>query len=392
MGRTMTRLALAAALAASVAAQGPRAELIGFAALSPDTFAPGPPSGQLRSPDTTRTAFPGQPVQGFSSVRPDRRRPGWWLVLCDNGYGTKANSGDFLLRIYTVRPDWRGAEAGGAGGVEVGPAIQLSDPDHLVPFPIVREHAPRRWLTGADFDPESFVELPDGTFWIGDEFGPYLLHADASGRLLGPPVDAPGLTSPDHPSVPVREKSTARVRRSRGFEGLALDAEGRRLIAALESGPADDTPDTTRLLEFDLPAQRFTGRTWTYRVSAPGASLTELVAYAPGRYLAIERDDAAGERARLKRVVAVHLREPGTTADAVPVADLLDIIDPRNLSGIGPAFTFPFITPEAVWPEDLQTLVLVNDNNFPGGGGRPPAGSKDASEFIRLRLPQPLPR
>jgi len=36
--------------------------------------------------------------------------------------------------------------------------------------------------------------------------------------------------------------------------------------------------------------------------------------------------------------------------------------------------------------------VLVNDNNFPGGGGRGPAGSKDASEFIRLTLPRPLPR
>ena len=89
---------------------------------------------------------------------------------------------------------------------------------------------------------------------------------------------------------------------------------------------------------------------------------------------------------------ALRLREPGTTAEAVLVADLLDIADPRNLSGIGPDFRFPFITPEAVWAEDARTLVLVNDNNYPGSGGREPAGSKDASEFIRLRLSQPLPR
>jgi hypothetical protein len=74
------------------------------------------------------------------------------------------------------------------------------------------------------------------------------------------------------------------------------------------------------------------------------------------------------------------------------VADLLNIADPGNVSGMGPVFTFPFITPEAVWPEDMRTLVLVNDNNYPGGGGRGPAGSKDPSEFIRLRLPKPLPR
>jgi hypothetical protein len=127
-------------------------------------------------------------------------------------------------------------------------------------------------------------------------------------------------------------------------------------------------------------------------VGAPGANVTELVAYAPGRYLVVERDNGAGNDARVKRVRAIRLAEPGPVAETVLVADLLDIADPGNLSGHGPRFTFPFITPEAVWPEDPHTLVLVNDNNYPGGGGRGPAGSKDASEFIRLRLPGPLPR
>jgi len=394
MARTMAQLALAAALAVPVAAQAPRVELTGFAVLPPDSIAAGPSSGRYLSPVAGGAGFEGQPVQGFSSIRPDRGRPGWWLVLCDNGYGTKANSADFLLRIYSVKPDWR-SMAGGSGTVEVGRVIQLSDPDRRVPFRLVREDTAERWLTGGDFDPESFVEAPDGTFWIGDEFGPFLLHADASGRLLAPPFDVEGLRSPDHPAVPVPDAgapSTATVKRSRGFEGLAIDADGSRLVALLESGPAGDAPDTTRLLEFDLAGRRFTGRAWACRVSSPGANVTELVAYAPGRYLAIERDNAAGRDARVKRVFALRLGEPGTAAEAVLVADLLDIADPRNLSGIGTVFTFPFITPEAVWPEDAWTLVLVNDNNYPGGGGREPAGSKDASEFIRLRLPQPLPR
>jgi hypothetical protein len=73
------------------------------------------------------------------------------------------------------------------------------------------------------------------------------------------------------------------------------------------------------------------------------------------------------------------------------IADLLALADPRSLAGGGAAFRFPFVTPEAIWPESADTIVLVNDNNYPGGGGRPPAGSKDASEFIRLRLIQPLP-
>ena len=394
MGRTMSRLSLAAALGVTVLAQGPRVELIGFAVLPPDTFAEGPPSGRFLSPSARGAGFASQPVQGFSSIRPDRRRPGWWLVLCDNGYGTKANSADFLLRIYAVHPAWRD-EGGEPAPVEVGRMIQLADPDRRVPFRLVREDTAERWLTGGDFDPESFVQATDGTFWIGDEFGPYLLHADASGRLLAPPFDVEGLRSPDHHAVPVPDAgavSAATVKRSRGFEGLAIDADGSRLVALLESGPFGDAPDTTRLLEFDLAAERFTGRTWTYRAGAPGANVTELVAYAPGRYLVVERDNGAGSDARVKRVRAIRLAEPGPVAETVLVADLLDIADPGNLSGHGARFTFPFITPEAVWPEDLQTLVLVNDNNYPGGGGRAPAGSKDASEFIRLRLPARLPR
>jgi glycerophosphoryl diester phosphodiesterase len=381
-------------LSATLAAQAPRAELAGFASLPADTFAAGPPSGRLLSPGAPSAGFPSQPVQGFSSIRPDLQRPGWWLVLCDNGFGTKANSSDFLLRIYSIRPDWR-TPRGGAGTVDVGRMIQLSDPDRRVPFRLVREDTAERWLTGGDFDPESFVEAPDGTFWIGDEFGPFLLHADAEGRLLAPPFEFEGLRSPDHPAVAgpgAGAASPATVRRSRGFEGLALDVHGGRLIALLESGPVGDAAGATRLLEFNLAAQRFTGRSWTYRPTATGANATELVAYAPGRYLAIERDNASGPEARVKRVVALRLGAPGTAVEAVKVADLLNIVDPGNVSGMWPAFTFPFITPEAVWPEDMRTLVLVNDNNYPGGGGRGPAGSKDPSEFMRLRLPKPLPR
>ena len=381
--------------AAALAVQPPRSELVGFAALAPDTFAEGPASGRFRQPDAAAPPFPGQPVQGFSAIMPDRARPGWWLVLCDNGYGTKANSADFLLRIYSVRPDWRTAEGARPGGVEVGRVIQLSDPDRRVPFQIVNEGTTDRLLTGADFDPESFVAAADGTFWIGEEFGPYLLHVDASGRMLAPPVEAAGLQSPDNPAVAAAQASGtggATVGRSRGFEGLALDAGARRLLALLEAGPAGDPPQTTRLLEFSLASGRFTGRAWTYRATAPGAKVTELVCYAPDRYLALERDDAAGPEARVKRVVAFQLRDPRDPVEGDVIADLLDIADPRNLAGPGPAFTFPFITPEAVWPEDGRTLVLVNDNNYPGGGGRGPAGTKDASEFIRLRLARALAR
>lgn len=155
--------------------------LKGFASLPADTFAEGPSSGNFITGNTNgRTVpFQGQPVQGFSSVQFADQNNYWFLP--DNGFGAKNNSADFLLRIYRLNPSFRGTQ-GGDGHVEVLNFIQLSDPNNQVPFKIVNEGTTDRLLTGADFDVESFVLSSDGSIWIGDEFGPYLLHVDQTGK------------------------------------------------------------------------------------------------------------------------------------------------------------------------------------------------------------------
>ena len=54
-------------------------------------------------------------------------------MLADNGYGTKDNSADFLLRIYHLDVDFRSKEGGG-GEVKVLDFIQLRDPNKLIPL------------------------------------------------------------------------------------------------------------------------------------------------------------------------------------------------------------------------------------------------------------------
>ena len=169
------------------------AKLIGYAELPADTFATGPDSGAaLVNPTNGRpTPFKGQPVQGFSGVQFSRSGDGKnLLLLSDNGYGALGNSADYLLRIHEADPGFRGLESGDST-VTLNGFIQLSDPNKKVPFKIVRENTPERWLTGADFDVESIVVAPNGDFWIGDEFGPYLLHFDSQGRLLDAPIATP---------------------------------------------------------------------------------------------------------------------------------------------------------------------------------------------------------
>lgn len=175
-------------------------ELAGFSSLPADTFAEGPPAGgddgegnPIDANDRTGP-FDGQPVQGFSGVQfaPDNSGAFWFLS--DNGFGTQENSTDYLMRIYQADPNFAGAE-NGDGSLEIQGFVQLADPDNLIPFSIVNEDTEERLLTGGDFDIESFVIDDNGDIWVGEEFGPYLLHFDSEGKLLEAPVPTPNITN-----------------------------------------------------------------------------------------------------------------------------------------------------------------------------------------------------
>ena len=175
-------------------------QLAGFASLPADTFAEGTPAGGNDGEGNPIDAngrtgpFDGQPVQGFSGVQfaPDNSGAFWFLS--DNGFGTQENSTDYLLRIYQVDPNFTGIESGD-GSVEIETFIQLSDPDNLIPFDIVNQDSEERLLTGGDFDIESFVIDENGDIWVGEEFGPYLLHFNSDGELIEAPIPTPNVTN-----------------------------------------------------------------------------------------------------------------------------------------------------------------------------------------------------
>jgi glycerophosphoryl diester phosphodiesterase len=103
--------------------------------------------------------------------------------MSDNGFGNIENSPDYRLRVHRIRPNFETA-TGGPGTIDLLGLIQLRDPDRKIPFPIVNHSSSERFLTGADFDIESLQRTTDGTLWFGDEFGPFLLHTDAAGKVL----------------------------------------------------------------------------------------------------------------------------------------------------------------------------------------------------------------
>jgi glycerophosphoryl diester phosphodiesterase len=213
----------------------PNVTLEGFAQLPADTFAAGPPSGQAIAANGRTGPFPGQPVQGFSAVQSAGQNAFWFLA--DNGYGAKDNSADFLLRLYRLEPNFQGKPSGD-GSVKVSDFIQFSDPDRKVPFKITNEGTNDRLLTGADFDVESFVLAADKTIWVGDEFGPYLLHFDAAGKLLEAPIATPNV-----PKLNTLDGKSPIVIGHRGASGLRPEHTLASYALAIELGADFIEPD-----------------------------------------------------------------------------------------------------------------------------------------------------
>jgi hypothetical protein len=389
---TSVGLLVAAAIQPSaVALAQPEATLEGRAVLPADTFAEGPSSGADLEDETKggrEPPFEGQPVGGISAVLDAGE--GKYKAMPDNGFGKKGNSSDFLLRVYSIRPDFETAD-GGSGEISYGEFVQLRDPDRWIPFEITNENSEDRLLTGADFDIESVRQDPQGDLWLGDEFGPFLLHTDATGRVLEAPIPLPDVKSPENPTLEEGEEPTLAT--SKGFEGMALSTDGGTLYPMLEGALEEDEDQRQRFIyEFDLGSRSYTGERWRYHTEEPEYSIGDLTALDDGRFLVIERDNEQGEEAHFKKVYLVDLARTASEGFLVKreVLDLLSIRDPGQISsperegdiGLGDPFSFPFQTIESILSLRDGRLLLLNDNNYPLSAGRNPDQPDDTETII----------
>ncbi len=254
----------------------PAVELIGLIVMPPDAIRAGPPSGQFDGEGRRAAAprFDAQPVQGVSSIKPGTTAGAWW-ALSDNGFGGKWNSSDYRLCIYLfdVRPR---TEAGGDSRNALQAVIELSDPAKFFPWRLADENSPERLLTGIDADPESLVTMPDDSFWIGDEFGPWLLHFSVDGELLAPPVELPdNVRSADHPLV-ITHTDIPRLAHSRGLEAMDLAGDSKTLVSILEGTVGGDAADTLRVQRYDTAAGKWLGGTLIYELDPDTTSVTDM--------------------------------------------------------------------------------------------------------------------
>ena len=359
--------------------------------------------------------FIGQPVQGMSGLAMNRDQDGSWFALTDNGFGSKANSPDAMLFFHRMQPDFA------TGRVARLETVFLRDPDRKVPFRIANEATDSRYLTGADFDPES-IQAHGDEIWIGDEFGPFVLRVARDGRVLSvhqTMLDGTPLAGPDTPGtvVPAQAGVDFQAQRSGGYEGMALQP-GTGLLWAMLEKPllgADGQPEGRflRVMTFDTAAGDWTGDSFRFRLSDGATAIGDFNFIDETRALVIERDNGEGnaalacaegatdqgacypQPARVKNVVLVDTanRDDEGFIRRIGHVDLLDIADPNGKAPEGMAtdgrFTFPFFTIENVARVDDTHILVANDNNLPFSGGREIGKAAD-SEFILLSVPELL--
>lgn len=152
-------------------------------------------------------------------------------------------------------------------------------------------------------DPEGVRVGPHGTFYVSDEYGPFVLEFDGQGQLLHR-IRVPSsffISNPSsNPNVELLDNTSGR-QGNRGMEGLAISPDGMFLFGMMQNALLQDhglTPGTTdrlglnnRILQINL----FTGETheYVYVLDAinRGQGVSEILAINDHEFLVVERDN-----------------------------------------------------------------------------------------------------
>jgi hypothetical protein len=266
-------------------------------------------------------------------------------------------------------------------------------------------------------DPEGVRVSPNRTFYISDEYGPYVFEFDRDGylirRLPVPPrflistpsgdVDDAGNSLelyPDH--------NTSGRQANRGMEGLAITPDGRFLVGIMQNALIQDNglnnsvpPGRVGLNNRILRINVETGHTeeFVYVMDAinQGRGVNEMLAINDHEFLVLERDNrtfvptppAEAAEPALKRIYKIDLSKPGLT-DVSGVASLpaagtalagqgivpvdktlfLDLLDPAYK--IDATHTIKDVIAEKIeglaWGPDLpdgrHVIYVISDNDL----------------------------
>ncbi len=357
------------------------------------TYAQGPTAGQFNyGGDVSKNK---QVVQGFSAVLQSDAENHFYF-LTDNGFGKRNNSADALLRLYEVHLDFR-TNRQNSDAVTPRRFINIKDPDRKLTFRVQADYShyyndlrnpavdknisKNKWLTGADIDPESVRLDKNGSFWLGDEFGPFLIKLDVSGKVLRSEIALPDVISVDYPNASTATK--ANLDSTAGFEGMAINPSGDMLYPMLEGTVFGDPEKTLRIYQFDVNTERYTDVLYRYQLDEQATSIGDFFAVNDHEFLVVERNAATKPADKpWKKVYRIDIRQINSEnlLQKQELVDLMQLQDPYDLNNDGHlTYAFAYSHIENLLIVDKDTLLLANDNNYAG-----------RTYFIKIKLDSEL--
>lgn len=193
-------------------------------------------------------------------------------------------------------------------------------------------------------DSEGMVLASDGSFWISDEYGPHIVHFDASGRTIE--RINPFGTGTGGRKIPL---VFAKRKPNRGMEGLTITPDGKTLVGMMQSpmlnptSAVGKTSTILRILTFDIAS----GTTKQYAYVMDNVSLTgvsDITAVNATTFLTVERDGLYGgdpkNPATFKKVFkisidgATDISDPANGANGKHYGDNKTVEELNNLAGL----------------------------------------------------------
>ncbi|RUT31769.1 esterase-like activity of phytase family protein [Paenibacillus zeisoli] len=236
----------------------------------------------------------------------------------------------------------------------------------------------------------------DDTFWISDEYGPYLVQVKRDGTLLqrlAPKGISSELNTPELPLKDVLPAAYLTRRQNRGAEAVGITPDGKWLFMAMQSPLRNpdknvDNSRALRILKLDLATLQPVAE---YAYMAEDAKqfkdlkqsdivISDLNVINENTLLIDERDKNAGDKAQLKRIYQIDLSKAtnilGKYDDAAKAGKTLEQLSTEEFdkAGIVPPskrtildvveLKYPNEKVEGISLVNGHTLVIVNDNDF----------------------------
>ena len=367
------------------------ATLVGWSSMALNTYTAGPFSQHQASGIWAPPS--AQIVGGFSAA--EKAANGNYIFLIDTGFGPKPSSYSSLLGLYELKIDFNDLQDHDKN-TQVLKLIRFNDINDKLSFakqadfefygndqknnPVDSLIKEGKLLTGGDIDPESFRVDYKGNIWVGDEFGPFLIKLDKTGKVLRQEIAIPHITSPENPSLKPGDIPT--IKTTAGFEGMAINPGGNKLYPMLEKPVMGDADKTLRIYTFDVDSERFEEGYFLYKLDGDATEIRELVAINDQEFLTIEQNEHWGSDGQVKKIYWISIAnvEKNGEVKKREIVDLMNISDPADLDRDGKTtFSFPKLTIESIIVLDKDTLLITNDNNF-----------GERTEFIKVRLNESL--